>query len=231
MAHYELFYLRPGNAHSEDQLMRNHSVQYTAEPDFDWYMLRREWPGVYETYADLQLETWTHVKIEVAGRSAQLYLNGSVNPALIVDGLKGPDLHGAVALWGYAGEESYFSNVRITNTVAQPIKNGGEAAGVWDVKFASDTGPLEGSLKLSRDGDKLTGAWSGTLGDDRPVTGTWREGYVELTFAGDWPKEVRIGMPGVVNARLAGWIDGDFAKGRMTVEGRADGPWTATRRQ
>src|SRR5437762_7510018 len=44
-SHYELFYLRPGNSQSEDQAMRNHSVQYSAEPDFSWYRLRREWPG------------------------------------------------------------------------------------------------------------------------------------------------------------------------------------------
>src|SRR5437899_10861329 len=54
---YELFYLRPGNARSDDQAMRNHSVQYVSPPDFDWYKLRREWPWVYEAQADLQPET------------------------------------------------------------------------------------------------------------------------------------------------------------------------------
>jgi hypothetical protein len=230
-SHYELFYLRPGNSQSDDQGMRNHSVQYCAEPDFGWYRLRREWPGVYESYAELQPEVWTHVKIDVAGRSGKLYLNGSAKPSLIVDGLKGEDLRGAVALWGYAGEESYFSNVRITPAAAQPIKNGAEASGVWDVKFASDTGVFQGSLKLSRDGNKLAGTWSGDLGDDRPVAGTWRDGYVELTFTGNWPKERQMGAPGEVAASLAGWIDGALAKGRMKVESRTDGPWTATRKQ
>src|SRR5581483_3575075 len=61
---YELFYLRPGNARADDQAMRNHSLQYVSEPDFDWYKLRREWPWLYEGYADLKLETWTKVKIE-----------------------------------------------------------------------------------------------------------------------------------------------------------------------
>ncbi len=51
---YELFYLRPGNSHAEDQAMRNHVVQYTSEPDFGWYKLRREWPWVYESHAELQ---------------------------------------------------------------------------------------------------------------------------------------------------------------------------------
>ncbi|HEX7677337.1 MAG TPA: hypothetical protein VF713_04390, partial [Thermoanaerobaculia bacterium] len=43
-SHYELFYLRPGNADAPDQLQRNHAVQYVSEPGFGWYRLRREWP-------------------------------------------------------------------------------------------------------------------------------------------------------------------------------------------
>ena len=72
---YELFYLRPGNSHAEDQAMRNHVVQYTSEPDFGWYKLRREWPWVYESHAELQTETWTRVKIDVKGRVAKIYRN------------------------------------------------------------------------------------------------------------------------------------------------------------
>jgi hypothetical protein len=49
-SHYELFYLRPGNSDAADQAMRNHSVQYSSEPDFGWYRLRREWPWVYESH-------------------------------------------------------------------------------------------------------------------------------------------------------------------------------------
>ena len=115
-SHYDLFYLRPGNSSSADQAQRNHSVQYSAEPDFGWYRLRREWPSVYESHADLAFETWTKVKIEVAGRAAKLYLNGSDKPSLVIDGMKGEDLHGAVGLWGFTNEEAYFSNVRITRS-------------------------------------------------------------------------------------------------------------------
>jgi hypothetical protein len=64
---------------------------------------------VYEGYADLQTETWTKVRIEAKGRAAKLYLNGSENPSLVVDGVKGQDLRGGVALWSYEGEEAYFS--------------------------------------------------------------------------------------------------------------------------
>src|SRR5262249_8351415 len=173
---FELFYLRPGNSHADDQAMRNHSVQYSSEPDFGWYKLRREWPWVYEGHAELQPEPWTKVKIEVKGRSAKLYLNGSQQPALIVDGLKGQDLRGGVALWPYQREEAYFSNFRVTNSTPLPVKNGSDASGTWQVKCVTDVGPFEGTLQLKRDGNNLTGNWSGELGKDRSITGTWRDG-------------------------------------------------------
>ncbi len=228
-SHYEMFYLRPGNSLSDDQAMRNHSVQYCAAPGFDWYSLRRAWPTVYEAYAELQPETWTKVKVEVEGRTARLYLNGSTRPTLVVDGLKGEDLHGAIALWGYAREEAYFSNVRITRAAPKPEHNGGDAAGSWDVKLVGDAAMFQGSLRLVRDGNNLTGTWTGDLGNNLAVSGTWRNGYVELSFAGNWPDQMELGAAGNVRTVLAGWIDGASAGGRMKVEGRTDGKWTALR--
>jgi hypothetical protein len=226
---YELFYLRPGNSRSDDQEMRNHSVQYVSEPDFDWYKLRQRWPWVYEAYAELQMETWTKVRIEVKGRSAKLYLNGSEQPSLLVDGLKGEDLRGGVALWGDSGEEAYFSNVRITKSAPLPVKNGSDSSGTWQVRFSSYAGNFDGTLQLTREGNKVIGTWSGALGNARPVAGTWRDGYVELGFNAEWPKQ-GPGDPGTGAVALAGWIDGDSAGGRMRVEGLADGRWTATRK-
>jgi len=226
-SHYEMFYLRPGNSHSENQAMRNHSVQYVAAPGFDWYKLRREWPWVYESYADLQPEAWTKMKIEVHGRTAKLYLNGSETPSLIVNGLKGEDLQGSVALWGYPGEEAYFSNLKFVPAKAEAVTNGGEASGTWDVKFASDYGAYQGSMELHRAANEVQGKWSGAFGQDQPISGAWRNGYVELTFSGTWPGD----KPAPMVATMAGWIDGDSANGRMKVEGRADGQWTALRKK
>src|SRR5260221_14662009 len=183
-----------------------------AIPSFGWYPLRREWPSVYESYAEIEPETWINLRIEVAGRTAKLFLNGSAKPALVVDGLKGEDLRGGVALWGYTNQESYFSNLRITPAAPQPLKNDSDVAGSWEVRYASDAGGMEASVKLTRDGNKVTGTWSGSA-----VTGTWRDGYVELSFATEWPKEARQGAPGPVTAFLAGWIDGNSGKGRMRI--------------
>jgi hypothetical protein len=52
---------------------------------------------------------------------------------------------------------------------------------------------------------------------------------VELSFNVDWPLDDKGAVAPAV-ATLAGWIDGDSAGGRMKVEGRADGRWTATRK-
>lgn len=227
---YDMFYLRPRNALSDDQAMRNHAIQYVAKPGYDWYALRRQWPWLYESWADLKPETWMHVKVELHGRSARLFLNGSDSPSLVVNGLKGEDLEGGVALWGYPGEESYFSNLRITPSTPEPIRNGGEAAGTWRVAFPSDYGRYEGVMDLHRDGTRITGTWTGAFGKDLAVTGTWRDGYVELMFTGVWQEDPRS-TPVPAAATLAGWIDGDSAGGRMKVESRADGPWSATRQR
>ena len=141
-------------------------------------------------------------------------VNGSPNPSLVVDGLKGEDLQGALALWGYAGEESYFSNLKITNTKPEPVENGGEAAGTWTESLPTDAGSYAGTMKswFVRAAPSLV-LWSGAFGPDQPVSGIWRDGYVELAFSGTWPDQ-----PGTVTATLAGWVDGDSAKGRMKWE-------------
>ena len=228
---YELFYLRPGNADSPDQAKRNHSVQYVSEPGFGWYRLRREWPSVYESHAELAMESWTPLRIEVAGRGAKLYVNGSAKPSLVVDGLLGEDLRGGVGLWAYTNEEAYFSNVRITPAPSLELRNGSDVAGTWELRFLGDAGGMGATMELHRDAERVSGTWSGPLGAARPVVGTWRNGYVELSFPGDWPKESRQGAPGPVTAFLSGWVDGDSAKGRMRVEGRSDGAWVAQRRR
>ncbi len=226
-SHYEMFYLRPKNALAADQAMRNHSVQYVAKPGFDWAPLRRRWPLVYESWANLKPDAWTHVRIEVHGRTARLFLNGSDEPSLIVNGLKGEDLKGGVALWGYPAEESYFSNLRVTRETPAALCNCGEAAGSWHVRFATDDGPFEGDMTLHREGSAVSGTWAASAAESRAVAGTWRNGYVELTFTSEWKDE----NPGTSVARMAGWIDGDSGTGRVSLEGRADGQWIAERKK
>ena len=112
---YEAFYLRPTNGRADDQLRRNHSTQYIAHPDYPWHRLRKEMPGVYESYVDLVPGEWTKVRIVVSGKKAQLYVNGASQPCLIVNDLKMAGSRGRIALWIGQGTEAHFSNVTISS--------------------------------------------------------------------------------------------------------------------
>ena len=109
---------------------------------------------------NLQPDQWTHVKIDVHGRQARLYINNSPNPSLVISGLKGESLDGAVGLWGYARQESYFSNLKITTAPPEPITNDGEIAGTWTVNCLGDAGSFAGTMKLVREGSTIAGLWS-----------------------------------------------------------------------
>ena len=110
---FELFYLRPTNGRAEDQLRRNHSTQYVSFPDWPWERTRKETPGLYESYTDLEPGAWAKVKITVSGAKARLYVNGAEQPCLIVNDLKIAPAKGAVALWIGPGTDGYFANLRV----------------------------------------------------------------------------------------------------------------------
>jgi hypothetical protein len=93
-SHYECFYIRPTNGRAGDQLRRNHSTQYVSFPDYPWFRLRKEEPGVYESYVDVESGAWTKLKIVVTAVQARLYVNGAEQSALIVNDLKLGVTHG-----------------------------------------------------------------------------------------------------------------------------------------
>ncbi len=110
----DIFYLRPTNGRAADQLRRNHAVQYVSEPEFLWYRLRQESPGVYESYVDLEPGAWTAMRIEVAGATARLYVNGASQPCLVINDLKHGDRPGRIALWAHVETDAYFGPVTVT---------------------------------------------------------------------------------------------------------------------
>jgi hypothetical protein len=111
---YECFYLRPTNGRADNQLQRNHSTQYVSHPEFPWYRMRKESPGVYESYVDLQPGEWTKVKIEVSGNQAKLYVHDAEQPCLIVKDLKHKNLKGKIALWLHSSTVAHFRNLVVT---------------------------------------------------------------------------------------------------------------------
>lgn len=112
---FECIYIRPTNGRADDQLRRNHSIQYFSFPDYKFPRLRKESPEMYESYADMGLNEWIKMKIVVKGNQAKLFLNGNKQPSLIVNNLKhGADVSGAIGFFVDVGTEGYFSDLKIT---------------------------------------------------------------------------------------------------------------------
>ena len=112
---FESIYIRPTNGKAEDQVRRNHSIQYFSYPDYKFERLRKEYPEKYESYADMALDEWITLKIEVKGNQAKLFLNKNRYPSIIVNDLKhGSDAMGAVGFFVDVGTEGYFRNLKIS---------------------------------------------------------------------------------------------------------------------
>lgn len=147
---FESFYIRPTNGRAIDQVQRNHSTQYFSYPDYKFARLRNESPGMYESYADMGLNEWVTLKIEVNGTTAELFLDGKEEPVLIVNDLKhGPDLAGAVGLWVDIGTEGYFKDLKVE--LSEPANN------LKNDKISSLNSPYESIDKYftTSDGVKL----------------------------------------------------------------------------
>jgi hypothetical protein len=112
VAHYEGFYLRPTNGRAEDQVRRNHATQYISYPDRPWFELRKDFPGKYESYADMVAGEWIKMRIEVHGKKANLFLDDAPQPVLVVTDLT--QEHGRIALWVGTDTVAHFANLRVT---------------------------------------------------------------------------------------------------------------------
>jgi len=113
---FESIYIRPTNARADDQVRRNHSIQYFSFPDFPFMRTRKETPEKYESYTDMALNEWIKIKITVNGSKARLFINDAIQPCLIVNDLKhGADSSGAIGLWVDVGTEGYFFDLKISN--------------------------------------------------------------------------------------------------------------------
>jgi hypothetical protein len=112
---YECIYVRPINARVNDQVRRNHSIQYYSYPDYKFDKLRQIAPEQYESYTDMEMNKWITLRIEVKDAQARLFINKNEQPSLIVNDLKlGANVSGGIALWVETGTEGYFSELKIS---------------------------------------------------------------------------------------------------------------------
>lgn len=112
---FECIYIRPTNGRADDQVRRNHSIQYFSYPEFKFDRLRKESPEKYESYADMGLNEWIKMKIVVRNSSAKLFLNNNEEPSLVVNDLKLGESLGSIGMFVDVGTEGFFRNIKISN--------------------------------------------------------------------------------------------------------------------
>lgn len=122
---FESMYIRPANARAEDQVRRNHTIQYFAYPDQKFDRLRKDSPEKYESYADMAMNEWITLRMEVRGQNARLFINDNQEPALVVKDLKnGMGQKSAIGLWVDIGTEGYFKDLKVIKREKSPLPTG-----------------------------------------------------------------------------------------------------------
>ena len=83
-------------------------------PNYTFAHFRAKGITKYEARADIGLDEWIHVRIEVDGTQGKLYTNG-VN-VLSVEDMKGrADAKGSIALFVDIGTEGFFKNLKVSH--------------------------------------------------------------------------------------------------------------------
>src|SRR4051812_12534588 len=118
------FRLADGGANGEWVYLRQHksglpdAMQYTPvlNTGANWQIFNG--PG-FTGAVDIPREVWVHIRLEVAGAQAKLYVKDMKAPALVMDDLKSGIQKGAFVLHVLTGA-TYFSNFEFRETPAVP---------------------------------------------------------------------------------------------------------------
>lgn len=102
----EKIYFRPQNSGTARHA---NTVQYSmlGRPQFGWRALRENSPGKYESGAEISVNEWFHVRVDIQDKRASVYVNDQKQPVLVIDELLGNQPRGTIGVWGW---DSYFSN-------------------------------------------------------------------------------------------------------------------------
>lgn len=105
---FECIYFRPFNSGTEKH---DKTIQYVPKgTKYSWHYLRKNYPGKYESAADIKNYEWFHVQLEIKDTTVKVYVNGDPKPVLVVDDMKYGISKGSVGFWSWDG---YFANLEI----------------------------------------------------------------------------------------------------------------------
>jgi hypothetical protein len=111
-ANAEELYLRPHKSGLPD------AIQYTPvlNTGRNWQLFNG---SGFTGAVDIPKDVWFHLRLEVVGAQARLYVKDLDKPALVMNDLKSGVQKGELALWVLAGE-TYFSNFQVRTTPDAP---------------------------------------------------------------------------------------------------------------
>jgi hypothetical protein len=110
---FESIYVRPKVGRVNNQLFRNHAVQYISYPHFKFDTLRKIAPFRYEGSAPIALNEWIKMRIEVNGETAEMFINDAKYSTFVVDKLLGTNKKGGIGLYVDIGTIGYFKNLKV----------------------------------------------------------------------------------------------------------------------
>jgi hypothetical protein len=219
-ANAEEIYLRPHKSGQPD------AIQYTPilNTGRNWQIYNG--PG-FTGAIDIPRDAWFHLRLEVTGAQAKLYVQDMAKPALVMDDLKSGVRKGQVALFTLIGA-TYFSNFEIRTTPdaaweRRPPPMPADTLTRWSLSPAYDA--LERDLERPLPASEIaTIQWEDVEAEPPgfvPINRYRESPHPRVSFANDFSKrlEPQPGMK-VVYARTA--IDSDRDQVKRLALGYSD---------
>lgn len=115
---YDAVYFRPFNFKAEEPARRVRAVQYVSHPTHTWDKLREMQPGRYEKGVNPVPDPngWFHARIVVASPEVSVFVDGAMQPSLVVEQLSSRK-KGRAGLWVGNGSAGDFADLRISVAV------------------------------------------------------------------------------------------------------------------
>ena len=109
---YEAVYFRPFNFVAEEQIRKEHMVQYIYHPEFTWRKLREERTGAFENEipSPPNPDTWFKAKIKISDEKVDVFINGISEPVLSIDRLTSSKSK-KIGIWTGYGSSGRFKNL------------------------------------------------------------------------------------------------------------------------
>lgn len=111
---YEVIYFRPFNFVANEQIRKDHMVQYVYHPEFPWHKLRAENTGEFEDeiMSPPNPDDWFHAHIFIEKEKVRVYVNDAKEPSLVVRRLADP-MSKKVGLWTGHNSSGRFKNLKM----------------------------------------------------------------------------------------------------------------------